>query len=290
MRRLILACVITLVTSVAGTFAAVDYLRGRAVQTPHFIPRTMHSAVLGETRDFLVHLPESYHREPARSYGVVYVLDGSSQDGPTADGAALMARLGLTPELIVVGLPNVSGPGRQRDYTPPFMRQDLEAGDGLMGQADRFLDFLEREVMPTVARDYRTTNQRLLAGHSRGGLLVSYALMARPRLFDAFLAHSPALWRDDGVLVTRLAAWLGSQSSLETFLYLSIGSEEVPRMMEGFGGLRDALDRQAARAGLRWHADVVAGADHQSNGPRAAPLGLAAYFGATRRLTAASAR
>lgn len=288
MRRLVMACLVTLVLSVAGTVAAVEYLRGGAIETPYFIPRTMDSAVLGETRELLIHLPESYHREPARRYGVVYVLDGSSLDGPTADAAALLARVGLTPELIVVGLPNVSGPGRQRDYTPPFMRQDLEAGDALMGQADRFLDFVEREVIPAVARDYRTTDERLLSGHSRGGLLVAYALMARPRLFDGFLAHSPALWRDDGIMVSRLAEWLESGASPEAFLYLSIGSDEVSHMMAGFNGLRDALGRHAAKAGLRWRADVTAGADHRSNGPRAAGPGLAAYFVPPSRLTAAA--
>ena len=278
MRRLLVACLVTLVASAAGTVAAVDYMRGRVVETAFFVPREVRSAVLGESRELLVHLPESYHREPTRRYGVAYVLDGSSLDVPTADSAALMARLGLTPELIVVGLPNVSGRGRQRDYTPPFMRRDLDVAVGSMGEADHFLDFLEQEVLPLVERDYRTTDTRLLSGHSRGGLLVSYAAMARTTTFDAFLAHSPALWRDDEVLVSRFEGWLATQSSLEMFFYVSMGSEEVPQMTKAFDRMREVLSRRATAAGLRWRADVVAGADHQLNGPRATPLGLRAFF------------
>lgn len=66
------------------------------------------SSVLGDTRELIVHLPERYDEEPTRRYPVIYVLNGSSQDVHTASTAALMARLGLMPELIVVGVPNIS--------------------------------------------------------------------------------------------------------------------------------------------------------------------------------------
>lgn len=282
MMRLVAACVLTLLVSSIATFAAVDYLHGRAVPTKFFQPRMMNSSTLGEVRELLVHLPVSYHRLPNRRYDVVYVLDGSSLDTPTADSAALLARLGLAPEVLVVGLPNVSGPGRQRDYTPPFMRQDVDAAVSGLGAGDRFLDFLEHEVVPLVDRDYRTTGRRLIAGHSRGGLLVVYALMARPTLFAGFLAHSPAVWRDEGALVTAFESWLASERGLGRFLYVSIGSDEVPRVRAGFDGLTAVLRRGAGDAGLRWASDVVPGADHQANGPWASPLGLDAYFG-TRR-------
>ena len=283
MKRLSWPAWSTLVASVVGTVAAIDYLRGRDVATDRFIPRTFESTVLDEPREMLVHLPESYHRAPDRRFDVVYVLDGSSLDGPTAEGAAMMARLALTPEVIVVGLPNVSGAGRQRDYTPPFMRQDIDTADSALGRGDRFLDFLEQELVPLVERDYRTTGRRILSGHSRGGLLVVYALMARPALFDGYLAHSPALWRDDEALVaSRWRRGSPTRSTLDRFLYLSIGADEVPRMMAGFDHLRDVLAQRAAAAGLRWQSDVVAGADHQANGAWASPLGLRAYFDARR--------
>ncbi|MEZ5289834.1 MAG: alpha/beta hydrolase-fold protein [Vicinamibacterales bacterium] len=278
MLRAGMTVVITMTLTSFGTFAAVDYMRGRAVPSPYLVPHDVRSDVLGERRQLLVRLPETYHRALDRRYPVAFVLDGSALDIPTADSAALMARLALTPELIVVGIPNVSAEGRQRDYTPPFMRQDIDRADSAFGAGDRFLDFLEREVVPLVERVYRSDGHRVLIGHSRGGLLVTYALIARPTMFDAFLAHSPALWRDDFAAVASLAEWLPRQSRLSKFYYMSVGGDEVPQMKDGYARARAVLEQHAEAAGLRWHADVVEGADHQSNRERAAPLGLRAAF------------
>ena len=109
----------------------------------------MQSQVLGEARDFIVHLPASYSAEPQRRYPVLYVLDGTSQDGHTARTAAMLAREGVMPEIIIVGLPNVRG-GRNRDYTPPFIRQDTTVAGSPMGRGDHFLAFLKKELIPHI--------------------------------------------------------------------------------------------------------------------------------------------
>jgi hypothetical protein len=274
--KLMAACSVTLLVSVPLTLLVRDYLSGDALPEGARV-HTIASRVLGEERQLIVQLPESHGRDAGRRYPVVYVLDGTSQDVHTARTAALMARIGAMPELIVVGLPNVSGEGRQRDYTPPFMVQDAERPDGPRGRADRFLDFVEREAMPFVDREYRTTSSRMLAGHSRGGLLVFYSLMARPGLFEAHFAHSPALWRDDTVIVKGMERFLSEHPDIATHLYLSIGSEENEKMMAAFDEARAMLARVAGR-GLRWHAEVVAGADHQTNGEVATPLGFSRVF------------
>jgi predicted alpha/beta superfamily hydrolase len=276
-RSLIVAVLATLALSALATALVGDHLSGRQTQGDGVVVSVMRSEVLGEDREAIVHLPESYVREPGRRYPVIYVLDGSSQDGHTARSAALMARIGAMPEVIVVGLPNVSGTGRQRDYTPPFMAQDLEQPDSPRGAADRFLAFLGAELIPTIERDYRTAPFRMLAGHSRGALLVAYSLMADPPLFQARFAHSPALWREENILVDRLGAFLESLASLEGFFYMSIGSEENDKMMAAFEQARSVLARTDV-PGFRWRADVVAGADHQTNGEMATPLGLSALY------------
>jgi predicted alpha/beta superfamily hydrolase len=276
MKRVIAACVITLLVTVSATLVSLDYLSDEGLPAAA-IQRTMRSAVLGEERRLIVHLPESYDRDTARRYPVIYVLDGSSQDIHTARSAALMARIGDIPEAIVVGLPNVSAEGRQRDYTPPFMARDVENPNGPKGQADSFLSFLKDEVLPLVDRDYRTTAYRMLSGHSRGGLLVTYSLIAGPAVFAARFAHSTPLWREDSVLVRRLEDFLRHRPDLDTFFYLSIGSRENENITASFNDTR-ALLTKAAPPRLRWKSDVVYGADHQSNGEKATPLGLKALF------------
>ena len=56
------------------------------------------------------------------------------------------------------------------------------------GGADKFLDFIEKEVMPLVESKYRVQPYRVFAGHSFGGLLAIHAFSTRPELFNAYIA------------------------------------------------------------------------------------------------------
>jgi hypothetical protein len=279
-KSLIGACVITLIISVAGTLLVCDHLFGlfgRSSSSNKVIINELPSKVLNEEREVIVHLPESYDRDTERRYPVIYVLDGSSQDGHTAYSAALMARIGVMPELIVVGLPNVSGEGRQRDYTPPFMVQDLEKPGSPRGEADRFLSFLRTELIPKIESDYRTTPFRMLAGYSRGGLLVAYSLLADSQLFDARFAHSPALWREDTIMAAKLSEFLSANTNLKTFLYMSMGLAEDEEMITAYRKTVSVI-AQHASSGLRWQADFIPGADHGNNSELATPVGFKALY------------
>jgi predicted alpha/beta superfamily hydrolase len=242
------------------------------------VASTLRSAVLNEEREVLVHLPVGYETEPDRRYPVVYVLDGSSQDVHTASTAALMARINLMPPVIVVGIPNVSGEGRQRDYTPPSMAMEIDEPNGPRGGADRFLTFLKTELIPDIDRRYRTTSERMLAGHSRGGLFVAWSLMADPGLFQVRFAHSPALWREDAAIAGMLDQYLTATPGLASFFYMSLGTKENAEMTAGFERVRAVLESRAPKR-LRWRADLVPGAVHGNNGEWATPLGFRTYYG-----------
>ncbi len=170
-KKLVFAiCVTFLLTALVTTVVNV-YRYERTSFREGVVISKMYSEILGERRELIVHLPQSYHRDLEQRFPVVYVLDGSSQDFHTAYGAALMARIGVIPELIVVGLPNTSGDNRQRDYTPPLMRRDIDEPDSPLGEGDKFLAFLKNEVMPRIEGKYRTDRFRMLAGNSRGACL-----------------------------------------------------------------------------------------------------------------------
>ncbi|MCI0330232.1 MAG: hypothetical protein L0196_04675 [candidate division Zixibacteria bacterium] len=277
MKKWIFALILTAAVSSFATFAVNDYLAHRPTFGENVEVKALFSDSLGEKREFLVHLPESYSREPARRYPVMYVLDGSSEDIHTAASAALMARIGVIPELLIVGIPNTSGEGRQRDYTPPGLRQDIDKSDSPEGKADRFLAFLKAELIPHVESTYRTAGPRMLAGNSRGGLLVVYSLIAEPTLFATRFAHSPALWRDEDALVVQLEKFLASRPGLDGFLYLSLGGEENEKMTKAFKRAISVLEAQAPPS-LKWHADFTPGANHGNNAELATPVGLKQFF------------
>jgi hypothetical protein len=237
----------------------------------------LHSTVLGEDRGYLVHLPDPYLQDSVARYPVIYVLDGASQSGHTAASAALLQRNGLIPPVIVVGIPSPDGDTRNRDYTPPDMRLDTDQPGGPMGAADRFLAFLETELIPLIERSYRTARPRMLAGWSRGGLFVVHSQLAAPALFDARFAHSPALWRESDLIVGQLERALTADSAERGFLYLSLGGSENPKMTGSFHHLTEMLRRHPG-PGLRWQADLTPGGTHETNPRLSTPVGLCLFF------------
>lgn len=236
------------------------------------------SAALGEVRDFSVRLPDSYASQPRKRYPVIYVLDGPPLDGQTAAGAARLAASGDAPELIVVGIPNMQRGGRARDFLPPSLSFRRRDGSPFTGGADRFLRFLRDELVPRIERDYRTATPRLLVGHSLGAIFVCYSLAVAPTLFDGRFAHSPAIWRDEDMVVADVAAALLPGRALGGFFYLSVGAKEGTGMGHGFDKLRAVLAARATAAGVRWRAEVTPGAVHETNVERATPPALRAYF------------
>jgi len=119
-RTILLVGAVALISSVATTIVR-DALEDEEL-VEGALRASMASAVLNEAREYTVHLPESYSSDGARRYPVLYVLDGQSQAGHTAESASLMARIGAMPEVIVVGVSSLGADTGRQVSTPPDMR------------------------------------------------------------------------------------------------------------------------------------------------------------------------
>lgn len=280
-RRTVLIVATTAVLSVGGTFVVGEIVGDEAPITGADRDQ-IHSTTLDQDREYFVHLPEGYDADSATRYPVLYVLDGLSQSGHTAETAAVLARVGMIPSLIVVGVPSVNVETRNLDYTPPDMRLDSDAAPSPMGAADRFLTYHRNELIPRIERDYRTRRPRMLAGWSRGGLFVLYSVLAEPRLFDGRFAHSPALWRENDLIITQLEQSLPADTAAPAFLYLSLGMEENEKMARAFGHALRVLE-QVAPPNLRWRAHRSGGGNHESNPRLSTAVGLCLMFADTTR-------
>ncbi len=177
---------------------------------------TLPSKVLGEERTLLVALPEGYARS-ARQYPVLYLTDGETQFAHTSATAAFLARNGFIPETIVVGIVNTE---RSRDLTPTRDPQFPRSGG-----ADRFLEFLEKELVPYVEVTWRTAPFRIFAGHSAGGNFALHALRTKPDLFQAIVAVSPWLVWDGTRGLAPLVKFLPGDGVKARALYVSSGDE-----------------------------------------------------------------
>ena len=247
----------------------------------NLIQTELHSAILNEARRVIIHLPRNYSKDTARKYPVMYVLDGTSQDQHTFDKITVLSDAGLIPGAIVVGLPNTRG-NRERDQTPPFMRRDVNDQNSPFGGGDKFLSFIEKELIPFVEGNYRTSGYRAISGNSRGGLFVLYSLMEKPDLFQARFCYSTPVWRFDNLMVHKTDEFLRSSSGLNGFLYLSVGENETEQMLGGFKEMVKVLKKNR-RKQFRWSADYTPFAVHQDNVLVSTSKGLAEWGKYLRR-------
>ena len=162
------------------------------------------SASLNETRTINVYLPASYSKESTASYPVIYLLDGSlDEDFIHIAGLVQFSTFAwaqLIPESIVVGISNVD---RKRDFTYPTTNAKDKKDFPTTGGSEKFIAYLENELQPFMAKEYRITEDHTLIGQSLGGLLATEILWTKPYLFSKYVIVSPSLWWDDNSLFSR---------------------------------------------------------------------------------------
>jgi uncharacterized protein len=178
------------------------------------------SAVMAEKRNLVVYLPAGYQNNKDR-FPVLYITDGDIHGPHTAGTLDYLAKFDQTPQMIVVGIVN---PRETRDRDLTVTSADKQNSNQLEN-ADRFLAFVEKEVIPFVKERYRTLDYQALSGTSHGGQFAIHALVKRPGLFNGVIAISPSLyWNKNQVLGLSEAALKSQQ--LQGRLYVSIANEE----------------------------------------------------------------
>lgn len=207
-----------------------------AVGSPEVQKVVIDSAVLGEKRDLVIYLPDGY-RDSQDRYPVLYLTDGDIQGPHTAGTIDYLAKFEQIPPMIVIGIVNPPQ-SRQRDLT---VTSSANENPQQLANADRFLAFIENEVIPFVKQQYRTLDYQVLSGTSHGGQFAINALVKRPGLFNAVIAISPSLYWNNQQLLG-LAEQALKSDQLQGHLYVSIANEE-PTMTEPYQRFVDLLAR-----------------------------------------------
>lgn len=254
--------------SVAITIYVIDTSETPDSYDVHFID----SKILSEKREIIISKPEHYDDNDLRDLPVIYVFGGNSLTYSISYDVQLLMRTGYLEPVIVVGVSNINQKTRQRDLTPPFMKQDIDESNSPLGKADTYLEFIESEVIPLIEKEYRTSSERIAVGHSREGLLVMYSQISRPNLFIGRLALSPALWREENLFVDKFKDYLQKQNSIESKLFLSIGDQEVEKMKKAFDLTIDFLAKDSTV--MDWKSQYTKGAVHSNNAILSAPIGI----------------
>jgi predicted alpha/beta superfamily hydrolase len=234
---------------------------------------TLKSDVLGEERTILVRTPPGYETNKQR-YPVLYMTDGDAHIGHTASTIEFLARNGRISELIVVGITNTD---RTRDLTPTHVTTSAASLGSApqfptSGGADKFLKFIETELIPDIEKRYRVQPYRILAGHSFGGLFAIHAMLSRPELFNSYVAVSPSLQWDNQLLVKRAADFFKARKEFNATLFVSLGNEPG-EIGEGFESFKKLLAGTQVK-GFEWQAEQMKDEDHGSVVMRSHYVGL----------------
>lgn len=206
------------------------------------------SAVVGDDRDLFVYTPPGYDPKAKKTYPVLYLLHGYSDDssGWTAVGRAhvimdnLMAQGKAKPMLVVMPL----------GYGAPEIAR--RGGPGLRDQAlwrrnvERFRDALLKEVIPLVEKTYRVSRdrtQRAIAGLSMGG---TQSLVTGLNALETF-AYVGA-FSSGGLLPDHDATFPGLDAKANQklrLLWIGCGTED--RLIEGNRKLLEWLKSKGVR-------------------------------------------
>ena len=223
----------------------------------------INSAVLGEERTILVRVPAGYETNKQK-HPVLYMTDGNAHISHTGSTVEFLARNGRMSEMIVVGITNTD---RTRDLSPTHVTTTVGGGNTALqfptsGGADKFLKFIETELIPEIEKRYRTQPYRILAGHSLGGLFAIHAMLSRPDVFQSYVAVSPALQWDNQVVVKRAEDFFKERKEYQATLFVTLGNEPGP-IDDGFHQFKQVLAKQQTK-GFEWEAKQLDDEDHGS--------------------------
>ncbi|MDR7335171.1 alpha/beta hydrolase-fold protein [Roseateles asaccharophilus] len=258
-----------IVLTLAFLFGAVQAQAADPAPTypAHTIPgsqlRALPKNADGRSYQLHVQLPASFASEPKRRYPVLYVTDGYWDFATVVASYNNLNYDKVVPEFIIVGLGYA---GDNLDYgqlraweLSPVRMNPLAANTG---NADKFLDALEKQIFPLVERDYRADPaQRFVAGSSLGGLFVLHAMYARPTLFQGYIAASPAVVVGNDWIIGRAKAYAASGKPIKARLYVTGAEHEWPGFLAGIKRYQ-ALLPELKHPELVWQNRTIDGERH----------------------------
>lgn len=234
---------------------------------------SIYSKILGEERKIWIYLPADA-QQSKNKYPVVYLLDGDSHFASVSGMVQYLNGVGVSPDMIVVAILNTDRP---RDLTPThsLLMPDGSKNNDLKttGGGEKFISFIQKELMPYIQSTYPAAPYKMLIGHSLGGLTAMNILIHHPDLFNAYVAIDPSMWWDNKKLLNQADKVFADQKFNGKSLFLGIANTMPPGMdtlqvrIDSTGGtghirsileLKDMLQRDKANGltfGYKYYKD-----------------------------------
>lgn len=233
---------------------------------------TIYSPTKDKSYHIKVQLPEDYNTNNQK-YATIYVLDAFRSTVKdfefVAKTCSQIASAKGVQNVLVVGIDY--GDARENDYTPT-------PTDNNGGDASRFADFIEKELKPRIAKDYRADTSRGsqgLIGHSYGGLFGAYAFTKRNSIFGNYLLLSPSLWYDREIILQYEKANRTAIQNNRQLVFLGVGGVESS-MMPPISLLHQTISSYYPNTKCTF--EIIPGSGHMGSIHKDMKLALDYYF------------
>lgn len=192
------------------------------------IEHKIFSEHLQEERNYWISLPLNY--DDSLSYPVIYVFDAEWRFELIKSIAFDLGGNRKIQKSIIVGIPHIDWK-EQRGIDLTFSHSRIEYdgeevdstfyNDSNSGGADKFYQYLTKELIPNVNKNYSTNNHETLIGHSYGGYFGGYILsMKHP--FEVIHIYDPSIWFSNGEVTERFKQRTNKQATTIHLTYQSI--------------------------------------------------------------------
>jgi predicted alpha/beta superfamily hydrolase len=181
---------------------------------------TITSKVLNEKREVWIHIPNSNEGNKVKDkghYPVIYLLDGSENFNTVVSITEHMEESSLCPPMIVVAILH---PDRLTDLTTGTDKELPK----VVGNGEKFMSFVEKELIPHIDFAYPTTTYKTFIGHSLGGLTVINTFLHNPGLFNSYVSLDGALWWNNNKVVKEAKTMLPTQNYKGKTLFMAMAN------------------------------------------------------------------
>lgn len=192
--------------------------------------RYLISSEVNSTFKLIIDLPHSYN-ESEDIYPIMILTDAYGASGIAQSTFDCLTLWKTIPEVIVIGIdyPYTDMTQLQRYRFRDMMPTHVE-GYEPSGDADKFINFIEKELFPYIQNNYRVdTTDRAFYGHSAGGNLGSHILLEKPYLFNRYVIGSPGYDWDDNEIIKRIQGMdkVGDKSDIVIYSYIGGNEGDV---------------------------------------------------------------
>jgi uncharacterized protein len=237
---------ILLVLSAKITFSQEPQNAFPKATIPNSEMRSLHSEILNSDMDIYIKLPMSYSFMKDKKYPAWYFTDANfifPLIANIASGIEIVSQGSKESVIIGIGYKIKDMADwvdfRTHDLTPiNYPPTDTLVNKTLLqltgrtfnvktGNSAKFLDFIEKELIPFIESNYRIIpGDRYLGGYSYGGLFALYTMFTKTGLFTKYLAASPSIDFGGGALYKFEKQYSSNHTDLNAKLFMSAGGLE----------------------------------------------------------------